>query len=132
MFRSRTFKVALLVIAVLMISSTAYAFANANTVPTNIKAGDGNSGLISGYTVTDVIYTYNAADHGLIDKVDFTLNAAASNAQIQLVTDGAYYDCTITTGTAVSCDTTVGTQATVAATNVFRVIASNNIAVATP
>ena len=129
MFRSRSFKVVLAVVAVLIISSMAFAFANANTVPQNIKAGDGNSGLISGYEVSSVSYTYDATDRGNIDAVSFTLDAPANKVQIQLVTDGTYYDCQITSGTSVTCDTTVGTQATVADMDVLRVIASNNIGV---
>jgi hypothetical protein len=132
MFHSRISKIVLAVVALVVLSSMAFAFAAANTVPQNLRAGDGNSGAISGYEVSDVSYTYNADDHGLIDEVDFTLSAAANHVQIQLVTDGPYYDCTVSGGTTVACDTTAGTQATVDDTNIFRVIASNNIAVATP
>lgn len=101
-----------------------FAFTASNTVP-NTKAGDG-SGTITGYVATSVHYTLNA-NPANIDVVAFTLNSApvaGSTLKAQLVTAGTWYDCT-NTGTAVSCDTTVGTQATTLAANNLRVVVAD-------
>jgi hypothetical protein len=67
---------ALLVLAVVMSAAT-YGFAAANNVPAGV-AGEG-SGAISGYTVTNVVYTLDASDPTQFDNVTFTLDANASD-----------------------------------------------------
>jgi len=101
-----------------------FAFTASNTIP-NTKAGDG-SGTITGYVATSVHYTLNA-DPANIDEVEFTLDStpvAGSTIQAQLVTAGTWYDCT-NVAAAVSCDTTVGTQATTLAANNLRVVVAD-------
>jgi hypothetical protein len=116
MFRSSKLFVALLV---LIFATAAFAFAATNTVPVT-HAGEGVS-VTAGYTVTNVVYNLNAATPSNIDSVTFSLNAAASNVQIRLVTTGSYYSCTNTAGFNWSC-TTAG--ATVSAADELRVIAT--------
>ena len=119
MFRSSKFFIVLLV---LIFAMAAFAFAASNTVPVSY-AGEGVS-VTSGYIVTNVAYNLNGTNPANIDSVTFTLNAAASSVEIRLVTPaGTYYSCTNTSGFNWSCDTTVTTQATVAAANELRVIA---------
>lgn len=120
MFRSSKFFIVLLV---LIFATAAFAFANSNTIPVTPRAGDG-VGTISGYNVTNVAYTLNNSNPSNIDKVTFTLNAAASTVKISLVNGGSIYSCTNTGSTNWSCDTIVPTQATVSAANELRVIAT--------
>jgi hypothetical protein len=120
MFRSSKFFVVLLV---LIFASAAFAFAATNTVDAT-RAGEGAE-VISGYTVTLVDYNLNATNPSNIDSVEFRLSGAANLVKISLVTGGQYYNCTNTAGNDWSCDTTIGVQATVAASNSLRVIATD-------
>ncbi len=121
----RNLKVLSIVAVVIILAISTYAFAAANTVPAT-KAGDG-SGVISGYTVSNVAYNLNAADPSSLDSVDFTLSAAATQAKIKLVAAGStWYTCSIVTGNDWTCDTTVGTVATVASMDELKVVAASN------
>lgn len=121
MFYSRISKTFLVTILVLVFATAAYAFAASNTVPAT-GAGEG-SGSVSGYTITNVQYHLNNSNASNIDSVTFTLNAAATDVKIRLVTTGSYYDCS-NAGLNWTCDTT-SPQATVLATDEFRVIAGD-------
>jgi hypothetical protein len=113
----------LLVIVLVVLAATgAYVFTASNTVP-NTNAGSG-SGTISGYTISGVAYNLNSGNPNNIDSVAFTIApVTAGTVKIQVVTGGAWYSCTNTAGS-VSCDTTVGTQATVAPANQLTVVAT--------
>ena len=115
MFRSSKLLVVLLV---LIFATAAFAFAASNTVPVT-RAGEGVS-TTAGYNVTGVVYNLNATTPSNIDTVTFTLNAAASNVKIRLVTTGSYYNCT-NVGLNWTCNTA---GATVVAADELRVIAS--------
>src|SRR3990172_4066597 len=115
MFRSSKIFVLMLV---LIFATAAFAFAASNTVPVT-RAGEGVS-VTTGYTVTSVVYNLNATTPSNIDTVTFTLNAAASNVKIRLITTGSYYNCTNTAGFNWSCATTAP-QVTVAAADELRV-----------
>lgn len=118
----RNLKVLFVVIAVIILSVAAYAFAAANTVPAT-KAGDG-TGAVSGYTVTSVVYTLNGTDPTTLDEVSFDLGAAATQVKAQLVSSsGTWYTCTLDTGTVWQCDTTGLTVSTI---NQLRVVAASN------
>lgn len=121
MFNFRSSKMFFVVLMVLVFATAAFAFAATNTVPASY-AGEGAS-VTSGYTVTNVVYNLNGTTPSNIDSVAFTLNAAASIVKIRLVTTGSYYSCTNPSGFNWSCNTT-SPQATVAAANELRVIAS--------
>jgi hypothetical protein len=73
----------------LIVGSSAYGFAASNTVPTS-KAGDG-AGAVSGYTASAITYVLEATDSSMIDTVTFTLDAAASQVEVQLVSGGTWY-----------------------------------------
>jgi hypothetical protein len=111
----------LAVMLVLILSVAVYGFAATNTVPAT-AAGDG-SGVISGYTISAVAYTLNAANPGNIDSVSFTISpTAAGTVRIKLVNLGStWYSCTNTAG-AVSCTTT---GASAASADQLRVVATN-------
>ena len=121
MFRST--KMFAVVLVVLVLATAAFAFAAANTMPASTYAGEGSS-VTSGYTVSNVVYNLNATTPSNIDTVTFSLNAAASNVNVRLVTTGSYVTCNTTnspTNTNWSCGTA---GVTVAAANEFRVVAS--------
>lgn len=105
----RNFKVLFVLLAAIVVAVAAYAFAAANTVP-DTMAGAG-SGTISGYTVSAVVYNLNALDPTLLDSVEFTLSAAATQAKIKLVAAGStWYDCTNTLNNDWTCATTSPAQ----------------------
>jgi len=98
-----------------------YAFTASNTVPGS-TAGDGSS-AISGYAATNVQYTINATNPQNLDSLQFTINpTTTSTVKIRLAGGGVWYACTNTAG-AVACNTTSGTQATVAAAADLTVVA---------
>lgn len=118
----RNFKVLFVVLVIAILSVSAYAFAAANTVPAT-KAGDG-LGVVSGYTVTSVVYTLNGTDPSKLDSVAFDVGAAASQVEVQLVaTTGSWYTCTLGTGTTWSCATTGLDVSTI---DQLRVVAASN------
>ena len=122
MLKSKRIRLIVVLVVVLLSAIGAYAFTASNTVPAT-QAGIG-SGAITGYTISNVAYTLNS-NPANIDAVTFTINpAAAGTVKAQLVTGGTWYDCTNVSGS-VSCDTTVGTQATVAPANSLSVVATS-------
>lgn len=102
----------------LILSTVAYGFAAANTVPSS-SAGDG-SGTITGYTISGVNYTLNATNPANIDKVTFTVTPASGasapvTVKAKLVSSSSTYstcvnvggttwDCTVTGVTALAAD----------------------------
>jgi opacity protein-like surface antigen len=123
MFRSRMLKSLIITILVLVFATAAYALAASNTVPSSY-AGEGAGG-VSGYDVTNLQYNLNGSNASNIDSVTFTLDAAATDVMVRLVTTGSYYSCTNTSGFNWSCDT-ASPQATVLATDEVRVIARDH------
>jgi hypothetical protein len=124
----RSFKVLLAVFAVIVIAGSAYAFAGANTVTTPSKAGEG-SATISGYTITNILYTFNATDPTKINKVTLTTSALATVVKIKLVADtgGTWYACTDTASAGLSwtCDTSAAPTGTVALMTTINVFATD-------
>jgi len=119
----KNLKVVFAAVAILAFAVASYAFAASNTVPAT-KAGDG-TGVVSGYTVTSVVYTLNATDPNTLDSVSFDLGAAAATGKVkaQLVASGTWYDCTLDTGTVWICSTTGLAVSTI---DQLRVVASSN------
>lgn len=112
MFQSRTLKTLVILLAILVLSGVAYAFAAANTVPSTY-AGDGK-GTISGYEVGNVVYGYSL-DNTYITQIAFnTLDknthnpVPADTVKVQLSDNGAWFECAEAEGnaTAWTCDLT--------------------------
>ena len=109
---------------VLIMAASAYAFAAANIVPES-GAGDGNN-PISGYTVTNVIYTLGATPTS-IDSVKFNIAPTASasaptTVKAKLVSSGgSWFDCALVSGTQWSCPVT---GVTALAANDLQVVAA--------
>ncbi|RLT26636.1 MAG: hypothetical protein DWI48_05715 [Chloroflexi bacterium] len=104
------------------LSGAGYAFAAANTTPTS-RAGDG-AAVITGYTVSSVVYAIGVASPQNIDTVTFNLDSTppvGSKIRLKLVAAGAtWYTCS-NVAAAITCDTTVP-QATVASADELRVV----------
>lgn len=120
----RNMKVLFVVLVVIAMAASAYAFAAANTVPAT-KAGDG-SGAISGYTVSAIVYNLNSSNPTNLDSVDFTLSDAAVTVKIKLVSAGStWYNCTVVSGNDWTCNTTSPAQ-TVTTMDSLEVVATSN------
>ncbi len=120
----RKFRYVAAILAAVCVAAGVYAFTASNTVPGS-NAGAG-SGTISGYTVSNIAYTLNSTTPTNMDAVAFTLSAAAGTVKAQVVNGGAWYSCTNGgSGNNWTCDTTVGTQATVAPANQLTVVATS-------
>jgi len=120
MYMRRAYKVLLLAAALLILSTTAYAFAASNTVPVS-NAGDGSQ-VISGYTVSSVHYNLNASNPANIDSLTFTISPAlpaGGTVTVQLVSAGTWYACSVSGGINVTC-TTAG--ATASGSNNLRIV----------
>ena len=123
-FDIRRFRYVAAVIAAVCVAAGAYAFTASNTVPAT-TAGSGSQ-TISGYTVTNVAYTLNSTTPTNMDAVAFTLDKAAGTVKAQVVSGGTWYDCTNGgSGNNWTCDTTVGTQATVSGADQLSVVATS-------
>jgi hypothetical protein len=119
MFIKRSLKISIIVLVAFALATVSYAFAASNTVPDG-KAGDG-SGTITGYNVTNVVYTQDSGNPVNITAVAFDLDAAAGTVRVRLITGGALQSCTNTAGTHWSCTIT---GVTVNAANTLEVVAS--------
>lgn len=80
-FRMRRSAGLLVLIVATVAGVSAYAFTASNTVSAH-KAGAG-TGAVTGYTVTQTSYTWNAAGTR-VTEVAFTLSAAASDVKVAL------------------------------------------------
>jgi hypothetical protein len=95
---------ALLALAVILSAAT-YGFAAANNVPAGV-AGEG-SAAISGYTVSNVVYTLDNSDPTQFDSVAFTLDANASDVYAGLGNGTVIYWTSCSGGpTSFTCDLT--------------------------
>ncbi len=120
-----SFHLRLIVVVVLVVlaATGAYVFTASNNVPAT-NAGSG-SGVISGYTITNVAYNLSNSNPNNIDTVTFGISPASANTvKIQLLGGGTWYSCVNATGS-VTCNTTVGTQATVSPAVQLTVVATD-------
>ena len=102
LMNGRTRVVGVVVIAAVL-AVGAYAFTATNTVPPS-SAGAG-SNTISGYTITNVAYQLNATTPTNIDTMTFTLDTSAGTVKAKVVSGSATYtNCTVASGTNVTCD----------------------------
>jgi hypothetical protein len=106
-------KMLVAVVASAAIGAGVYAFTASNTVPST-TAGAG-SGVVTGYTVTNLHYALDATTPGNIDSLTFTISPNVPSTstgkvviQAALTAGGpTSYTCTTdTTGAAVTCATT--------------------------
>lgn len=97
------FRVLPAMLLLFILVAAVYAFAAANSVPES-GAGDG-SGVVSGYTVSNISYTPNAGNPSTLDSVSFSLaptaGAGAPTVVRASVDAGTTWSaaCTLATGT---------------------------------
>lgn len=109
------FRTMALLILMLVLATATYGFAAANTVPDG-QAGEG-SGAISGYTVSNVVYTLDSSDPSAFASVAFDLDAAASDVYAGLDAGGAIDWVSCSGGpTSFSCDLSAVTVTVAGAT----------------
>ena len=100
---THTIKGMLILFAAIVIASTTFAFASASTLVPG-RRGEGAGG-ISGYTVTNIAYQFNA-DPTMIDSVIFTLDSNAVTVKIKLNgSTSSWYNCSPLTGNDWVCQT---------------------------
>ena len=92
----RNFKVVLLVLVVLAIAGSAYAFAAQNTIESS--AGGYKASVIPGYAVTNVVYDLDDTDPTIVDEIAFDIaptsgSDAAVVVKVQTATGGSWTDC---------------------------------------
>lgn len=119
MFRFRSSKLFVVVLVVLVLATSAYAFAATNTVPAS-RAGEG-SGAISGYTVSNIVYTFDTANPSNLTQVAFDLDAAAATVKVSLTAAGTLQSCANPSTTHWTCALT---GVTVTSASSLRVVAS--------
>ena len=91
----RKFRFLFVALIVIVIAATTYAFAASNTVPAT-KAGAG-IGVVSGYTVSNIVYNLDTSNTTNLTSVEFDLDAAATTTRIKLVAAGTtWYSCSNT------------------------------------
>ena len=101
----RNLKLALALLALMILMVAVYGFAASNTVSTS-AAGDG-SAVISGYAVTNIHYNLNTTDPASIDSMTFTVAPAipaGGAVHVKLIATGTTYtSCAVAGGTNVTC-----------------------------
>ena len=95
MFHFRSSKLFIVVLVVLVLATSAYAFAATNTVPAS-RAGEG-SGAISGYAVSNIVYTFDTANPSNLTTVAFDLDNPATTVKVSLAAAGTLQNCTSST-----------------------------------
>jgi hypothetical protein len=125
-------RLAVVIASVVILGGASYAFLAAlNGLPTGTHAGAAQVS-VSGYTISNLSYTYNSSNPDDIDQVEFQLDDNAGVVHLQLDSTGVWYACSknalLTAGavapaTIWDCDTTAGTQATVTAQDEIDVVA---------
>lgn len=92
MFHFRSSKMFIVALIIMILATSAYAFAASNTVAAS-NAGEGET-AIGGYAVTAVTYTYSTANPSQISSVGFTIAPGAKKASVSLVSGGTLQTCT--------------------------------------
>jgi hypothetical protein len=122
-----------LIIGVIVVLSTfGFAFAASITMPaTDTNAGYGSK-VVSGYTLSNITYTLNVANPGLIDTVKFNLDFAGGGGvsdtstavRARLYGGGTWLTCGGTGGNIWTCPSAGVTGATVTQTTQLEVAAA--------
>jgi hypothetical protein len=99
----RNFKVIMFALMVIILAGGAYAFAAANTI--EASAAGYKDAVVSGYTVSGIVYDLDATDPTTVDAIKFSISPStgavvAAIVKLQTVTAGTWKDCTLVAGTA--------------------------------
>jgi len=111
---SMRYRLLVLLVLAVVLSAATYGFAAANTVDDSV-AGEG-AGDISGYDVSNVVYTLNSTDPTQFASVSFDLDASASDVHAGIGNGSLIYWTTCSGGpTSFSCDLSGSTVSVAAA-----------------
>jgi hypothetical protein len=128
---SRNIKVLVVFVAVLALAGAAYGFAAANSVEKSAAGYTAN--VVSGYTVSKIVYDLNADNPTLVDNISFEIapttagDPDAKTAYLQTATGGAWTTCVVTTAdlvTSAVCTPTVSPIVT--AVTAMNIVASSS------
>jgi archaellin len=128
---NRNFKFLLIAVLVVVIAGGSYAFAAANTVEASAAGYTAN--VVSGYTVSLIVYNLNATDPTLVDTINFTVSpttgaSVAKLTKIQTADAGAWTDCVVTPGTAPAATVVCTITSTpLAAVTALNIVASSSL-----
>jgi hypothetical protein len=89
MLRFRFSKLFVVLLVILVLVTSAYAFAATNTSHA--------SGAISGYAVSNISYAFDNANPSNLTTVAFDLDNPAATVKVSLTTGGTLQDCTSAT-----------------------------------
>ena len=118
-------------VVAVVLAGGAYAFTASNTVA-SAPVGEGESGALSGYTATSVVWTPDAANPTLVQKVAFSLSTVTASTVVYAGADNgttiswssACAQGTITAGSATE-TCTFGTEPTSSGITKLAVSAAN-------
>jgi len=127
----RNIKVLLIAVVILALAGGAYAFAAGNTVEKSAAGYTAN--VVSGYTVSKIVYDLNADNPTLVDNISFVIapttsgDPDAKTAYLQTATGGDWTTCVVTTADLVtSAVCTPSVSPTVTAVTAMNIVASSS------
>jgi len=85
MLRLRSSKLFVVMLVILVLATSAYAFAAINTAP--------DSRAISGYAVSNISYAFDTANPSNLTTVAFDLDNPAATVKVSLTTGGTLQNC---------------------------------------
>jgi hypothetical protein len=120
--RSRRKRLIFALVCAGLVAAGSYVYTASSTVdPTTAGSG---SGAVSGYTASNISYVPRSSNATLVDSVTFDISPTnPATIKVRLAPAGSWYSCT-NSGGSVTCDTTTPSQATVAGSTQFTLIAA--------
>ncbi len=120
--RSRRKRLIFASVCAVLVAAGSYVYTASSTVdPTTAGSG---SGAVSGYTASNIVYALRSSNATLVDSVTFDISPTSpATIKVRLAPAGSWYSCTNSSGS-VNCDTTTPSQATVAGSTQFTLVAA--------
>jgi hypothetical protein len=127
----RNIKVLLAVVVVLALAGGAFAFAAGNTVPKSAAGYTAN--VVSGYTVTNIVYDLNKDNPTNVDNISFTIapstidDPVAKTVYLQTALSGPWTLCVVTTDTATTAKCTPAISPVITDVTAMNIVASSSL-----
>lgn len=120
--RSRRKRLIFASVCAALVAVGSYVYTASSTVdPTTAGSG---SGAVSGYTASNIVYGLRTSNATLVDNITFDISPTnPATLKVRLAPSGSWYSCTNSSGS-VTCNTTTPTQATVAGSTQFTLVAA--------
>lgn len=128
---SRNIKVMFVVVAVLALAGAAYGFAAANSVEKSAAGYTAN--VVSGYTVSNIVYKLDATTPTTVDAITFTIapttsgDPDAKTVYLQTALSGPWTACVVTTDTTTTVVCTPSALPSVTSVTAMNIVASSSI-----